>query len=411
MNALTTAAGVRKRVKIAPTPASGDKESATKPSKKKERGSWLPDGKSGPSRTSTRWQTKANTKTTLLRVAKSAEESAKTRRRLQKLQREKEKDKPKELTQADRLAEAERTERKNAKSLNRWEAMEKKRAEEQAAKLAALKDRKLDGPVISSWSGAAQWLGPKLVKVGGKETNFEPAAEPKKRGRKPKGYWEAMDRKASLVAENSALRTPQEETATPAPSEAAIDSGAPSEAAANASEAAPTPLTFTAPQNPDNFLNGIQELVLEPSEPSPAPAPASNEAPQTSTQAVPPVTYDPQYHPPLLLPPVSETSTRNLVMLESFDKLTAQDRVAYAFFYNNRKTPKPVKHAQELCPITSLPARYRDPSTGVPYANAYAYRKLQDLKKHQFIWSSMLGCFVGASGIVARGVPEGFSGA
>ncbi len=107
--------------------------------------------------------------------------------------------------------------------------------------------------------------------------------------------------------------------------------------------------------------------------------------------------------------PTVEYSTRNLVFLEKFDELSDEARQEYALFYNNRKTAKPVKHSQELCPITTLPVRYRDPSTGIGYSNVVAYKKLQELKEHKFIWSSMLGCYVGRDGgQVARGVPEGF---
>lgn len=61
-----------------------------------------------------------------------------------------------------------------------------------------------------------------------------------------------------------------------------------------------------------------------------------------------------------------------------------------------------------MCVITSQPARYRDPETGLPYANGYAYREIRRLVGNQFGWSSMLGCFVGPVGFGARGVPERF---
>lgn len=61
-----------------------------------------------------------------------------------------------------------------------------------------------------------------------------------------------------------------------------------------------------------------------------------------------------------------------------------------------------------LCVITSLPARYRDPQTGLPYANAYAYREIRRAAEQKYAWSSMLGCYVGPIGFAARGVPERF---
>lgn len=59
--------------------------------------------------------------------------------------------------------------------------------------------------------------------------------------------------------------------------------------------------------------------------------------------------------------------------------------------------------------ITSLPSRYRDTKTYLPYANSYAYREIQRTAAQNYSWSSMLGCYVGPVGIAARGVPERFT--
>ena len=271
--------------------------------------------------------------------------------------------------------------------------------------------------------------------VGSKETNIEPAPEGKKRGRKPKSYYEALEAGKEAEAENSSVGTPREQTNTPAPSEVAVNSGTITEVAIVPPEApSSTPITFTAPQGPDSFLHGIHEYASLPSEAAPPPglSTASMSHPQPApptplhnptTSQIPSQT-EPQQTPlqpnpgapsaplPLAPPPPPEPSTRNLVILTSFDTLPANSKQlnSYAFFSNSRKTPKPTKHAPELCAITSLPARYRDPSTGLGYANAYAYRKLQDLKKQNYVWSGMLGCYVGRSEVAARGVPDGFLG-
>ncbi|KAJ1977053.1 hypothetical protein H4R34_003743 [Dimargaris verticillata] len=52
-------------------------------------------------------------------------------------------------------------------------------------------------------------------------------------------------------------------------------------------------------------------------------------------------------------------------------------------------TPEPTQ-----CPITGLPARYKDPVTGIPYANAAAYRILQNLQRHRYRFSTQLRAFV-----------------
>ncbi|KAJ1975403.1 hypothetical protein H4R35_003163 [Dimargaris xerosporica] len=52
-------------------------------------------------------------------------------------------------------------------------------------------------------------------------------------------------------------------------------------------------------------------------------------------------------------------------------------------------TPEPTP-----CPITGLPARYKEPVTGIPYANVAAYRILQDLQRHKYRFSPQLRAFV-----------------
>ncbi|KAG5636002.1 hypothetical protein H0H81_009429 [Sphagnurus paluster] len=56
---------------------------------------------------------------------------------------------------------------------------------------------------------------------------------------------------------------------------------------------------------------------------------------------------------------------------------------------------RPLSRPRQTCPITGRQARYRDPRTGVPYADAHAYRVLTRLLNHEFAWSPALGCYVG----------------
>ncbi|CAL3969003.1 unnamed protein product, partial [Diplocarpon coronariae] len=64
--------------------------------------------------------------------------------------------------------------------------------------------------------------------------------------------------------------------------------------------------------------------------------------------------------------------------------------------------------SHELCAITGLPARYRDPKTGLPYHSAFAYQEIQKLKRSEYKWSQLVGCYVGLGTHAARGVPERF---
>lgn len=61
-----------------------------------------------------------------------------------------------------------------------------------------------------------------------------------------------------------------------------------------------------------------------------------------------------------------------------------------------------------LCVITSHPAKYRDPKTGLPYANSYAYREIQRVHRGDYKWSRLVGAWVGRGNYAARGVPEWF---
>jgi vacuolar protein sorting-associated protein 72 len=461
--ALTSTAALRKRPKIDPTQP---KPLVKKPAKKKERVTWLPNEDRSAARSSLRKQTIAHREETLARLKISEAQAKKMKVVKERRDREKAKNAPKAMTQADRLAEAERIERRNAKSLNRWETLEKKRIEEQAAKLAALKDRKLEGPFISLWSGKAFWRGPKLVQVY-KDFADDNPGEPKKRGRKPKGYHEQM---AALRAAGDSVPVSAHQSPGPSAVPQLSNQQAPPASTEKSTQANPI---FATPQGPANSLlsgiheyasmqdddNGANNTVVaarnateakdsktandQPVADAPTPderqpvipgreqdddAPKSevpvidpphsnmlqNDAMATPTPAlsgiIDPNSVEPQPLPPPVVPIEEGYTTKNMVILNKFEDLSDTGRKDYRLFYNTRKSTKPVRHAAELCPITMHPAKYKDPKTGIPYANVFAYKVLQELKDHKFIWSSMLGCYVGRGGApVARGVPEGFS--
>ncbi|RMZ75633.1 hypothetical protein DV738_g5391, partial [Chaetothyriales sp. CBS 135597] len=484
-----------------------------KPSKKKERVTWLPDQDAG-GRASLRKQTVAHREHTLARLRESEAQSKKLKALKAIRDRERAKDAPKAMTQADRLAEAERVERRNAKSLNRWEAMEKKRAEEQAAKLAALKERKLEGPVITWWSGKAIWRRPLLLDTAMEGASpVDSSGEPKKRGRKPKHFHEQLAagrapsipttpaphaQPSPLQQSNIIEQKPQQEQQPqqsqqpsqpphtpqapqilqqpqlqsmpepPVPPEAGKIAflpgihefaNLPDEGPANSSvlgnpaalntpalpkdtpvaDVAPSPVptpiaagtldaqtstphtTSDVDENPSKATT-IQPLQINNNTVAPAPAPVavapvplplqpdvasstnlittgseansgpSSSAPSLSVQTPPPV------------PIIEEFTTKNLVALDKLDELSDQERVTYNVFFRNKRVPRPPQRRPELCPITTQVARYKDPATGIGYANLMAYRVLQELKEHKFIWSPMLGCYVGRDGApAARG--------
>ena len=412
---LTSGAMLRKKVKIDPNLPSQSGQ-PKKPSKKKERTSWILGGDQKV-RQSTRAHTQIQTTTTKVRLLEDQVRQMKYREDREKKVREKQREQPqREVTQADRLEEAARIERKNLKSLNRWEESEKKRAEEQAAKLAALKDRSLDGPVLSWWSGRAKWTGPRLTMIGKKEATQVHVQrtstsndEPKRRGRKPKSFHEQQAALREAEAGAYSLGTPRGGSMTPAPSDAAgtpapdaVDVSPPETEAENAILAQFQLPLVPPPQLPEHsFLQGIQEYATMQGQ-LPVLGFQPHLAPALSVQAAPMASAPPE-------PVVIGHSTRNLVILDNFEGLTSAERRDFQFFYNKKAT-KLVKPDREMCPITSNQAKYCDPSTGIAYANSSAFKKLQELKQHQYTWSSMLDCFVGKTGLVARGVPESFLG-
>lgn len=58
--------------------------------------------------------------------------------------------------------------------------------------------------------------------------------------------------------------------------------------------------------------------------------------------------------------------------------------------------------------ITHQPARYRDPGTGLPFYNRYAYEEIQRLKRGDYRFSKLLGAWTGSGVWAAAGVPDRF---
>ena len=545
--ALTTTTGIRKKPKIDPT-ALHRAPDKPKPIKRRERFSWLPVDTDASGRTSLRKQTVAHRHSVMERLQENEEQRLKNKAVRDEKSKVKQATAPRDLTQADRLLEAAKNERRNAKSLNKWEAMEARRAEEQAARLAALKDRKLDGPVVTFYSSIHTYRGSTFPT----QDTGNDATKWKKRGPKPKTIQEvsamtpigshsfvlptpgnsnpstAQDSPAlppeeviaavptiqSLSAPLTGMSSPglnggvtaslisldvsQSRPRSSASNTTSMSQMAPITSSSNASVPehvkaetikGPGPLVHpVADIEHEKMRDGIKsgdisatkamtdrpahiavkdgqqippssdlasqlsgqigsQLKVEPaartvSNPTgpgdtivvslPATQPelskplvehhalqASNQAPlDQSISIIPQMTSSSGLIQPQTIhiegnlgstAPIEEViSTRNVVILAEFDDIDAAAKEAYSVFYNVKKAYKPPKYVTEQCPISSQPARYRDPTTGVAYASLHAYKKLKDMQQHRFIWSNMVGCYVGKHGHVARGVPPGF---
>ena len=172
--ALAKAAPSRKKVKIE-TPAESSRRASetpttTKPAektrKRSERVSWLPLEADTRVRTSSRTLSVQNKEKTLESMKESEARRIRQLEVIENAQKRKESVKVQPMTQAQRMAEAARIARINSKSLNTWEEAEAERAARQKARLDALHNRTLEGPVIRWYSGPAEWTDGKLTYVG-----------------------------------------------------------------------------------------------------------------------------------------------------------------------------------------------------------------------------------------------------
>ncbi|KAK4241698.1 YL1 nuclear protein-domain-containing protein [Achaetomium macrosporum] len=476
-----------------------------RPKKKSERTSWLPSPADMPTRASER-QTTRISKQQLHQ--KMVSDELRRRKQLEKMEKKAkllDAMKKPPMTQAERLAEAAIVEKRNLKSLNRWEEAEKQREEERMKKIAALKGRKLDGPVVTFWSGIQELQEGQSKHVGNLVSMEEKA--PRKKRQSAAAALAAKEAETGLstpatpgetsganTLESSGLKSEQPET--PAPSDtqrlpqagptttdpgqetsSAVGGPAPAStpmaptpippppdtragssgvlaapvlappagvspptlggqmpmlgmpagtksvlAAPNTAHATlplsmppPTPPSTIPPAAPPNVAAPTASTpnpkITVPAPPLPSTPTTPLQTPHTKTQppsAKPPDT--PQDVPPSAAEPPREGKvTRSCIILQNFDDHAIKDKQVQTQILFGRRMNKLAKPAHPpLCVITNLPAKYRDPKTGLPYYNSYAYHEIQRVYRGYYKWSRLLGAWVGRGDYAARGVPEGF---
>ena len=305
---------IRKKARISPTAAEAQSTTPVpRPKKKSERLHWLPAADEGPIRSSSRKQTVENKTIIHERMKKSEEQRIKQIGIMEAAAKRKEASKPKAMTQADRMAEAAKMEKKNAKSLNRWEETEKKRAEEQRAKLEALHNRQLSGPVITWWSGLARWVNGKLGQVGVKAIKDVEEAEG---GLKMGSSKDVVPDQLTGGGPEGILNHNTTMVPEPEPEPEPLTSASQQPNHAEQSEQ----VEFTPPHRDFGFLDGIHfyaslpattQQMREPSQIRKTPEPRS---PPGNAKNLPPTKTDPK-------PPANiiEYSSRNLIRLENID--------------------------------------------------------------------------------------------
>jgi len=174
----TTTASARASV-VAAAATAAVTDPAPRHKKKVDRITWLPEV--GGTRASGRKATVNNKQATHKRLKEHEKKRKQTLVQMQAAEQRRKANEVKPMTQEERLAHAAEIERENLNSVNHWEEAENQRQEERNAKLAALKNRKLEGPVISFWSGPAVWVNGKLEYVGKRQLIQDLDEEPQPR--------------------------------------------------------------------------------------------------------------------------------------------------------------------------------------------------------------------------------------
>lgn len=285
----------KKKVKIDPT-ASRAQTQAPRPKKKSERASWIPTPEDAPTRASARGTTKQSKEQLHQQMV---EREIKRQKQLQSMERaaaKKEAAKKPPMTQEDRLREAAKVEKSNAKSLNRWEEMELQREEEQRLRLAALQNRTLEGPVITWWSGMAEWVGDKLKKVGQTLIVDKEVKEKATRKRKAAEMEDSTNSTIVVVTKPPSIADSQgPATATPPPVVQTPDS---KDMIDPQLSSAPTPIPIPdiskTPVQPPRYTSPI---LAPPRQPTPPKEPTP-EPPRVSSVLAPPPMHGPYPPPP-----------------------------------------------------------------------------------------------------------------
>lgn len=304
------------------------------------------------------------------------------------------------LTQDALIAEALEVEEENRESLRRFLEME----EERRAK-GRLRKERIQGPFV-------RWVsvGLKVKRPAGEEKEGKKGEGGEERVR---GDDEALVRMGEGLGEEQRVRV--ETVIPPPPGEqtnktATIGSAqapAPTAMSAEAEKATPLPTSPLAPP--------AQEPTSTPAaqtHSTPAPQAPSTQKPPPNVSSTSNLTLDPAIaarteasslrlpppRAPLSTPssPRTELQARTLLSLERapedfewIDEFSALlgDHVRWDAYPYVPSRNRPLKPRQSICPITGLPAVYKDPRTGIPYANSYAYKVITRVLESGFVWT------------------------
>lgn len=336
----------------------------------------------------------------------------------------------KHLTQDALIREALEMEEENTQSLLHYLEQE----EERKARQRQAGKKHMSGPFV-------RWISVGLdqnifnsIEVRDAKAKKEPPSEERENAL-PQG------------TEAQAAREVPERT-TPLPTEEAgpePDSGAaePRTEAPNESREAPNEVAEPHSEAPNEAPEPRSETLSESREtPNEAPEPHT-EAPIESCEAVQPPSLacsEPnesaqETHPPLApshapmepaastdpdTPSSTEKTARTILSLHGLEPgATWVDEFRYLLgdhcawdrlpFVPSRN--RPYRPRQSTCVITGLPARYRDPRTGIPYATTEAYATIERVLRGEYVWTGSVHRSVALSaGMLAAAHDDGGAG-
>ncbi|KAI0996096.1 hypothetical protein K3495_g12085 [Podosphaera aphanis] len=420
------------------------------PKKRSERTSWLPAANDAPIRASSRDTTRQSKQELQLQMMDREIKRLKQLANMEKAAAAKAaKEKP-PLTQEDRLREAARVEKANAKSLSRWERAEEEREQEQKQRLANLHNRHMEGPVLTYWSGMATYIGGKLHKLG--KIDLDAKEKPATKKRKVE---EVDDSKSHQPTQNEvnlmSSSVPDGNTVQQATTPESIEKVPSAALSTPNSKMSKEPCIIIPRVSPAHPPQKPASSCLAPPPGLPLLAPPHQflvppPLNVSSPLPLPPFgyykTYSQQYHqypspfyqthvppyssstPPAPAPapaPAVERCLRTSLIFSNFAESAIKSRetqlrilLPFATTCPARFTKLPrtrTGNKDNSCVITGFPARYRDPKTGLPYCNLFAYQEIQKLQRGEILWSDLASVYVGKGSIgAALGVPDRFKG-
>lgn len=434
-----------------------DSKSTQPPKKKTERTSWLLSPNDVPIRASSRQTTRQSKQQLQVQMMDREIKRLKQLANMEKTAAAKVAKETPPLTQEDRLKEAARVEKANAKSLSRWERAEREREEEQRLRLTNLHNRHLEGPVITIWSGMATYVGGKLRKIGKQEILPEKPALKKRKAADNEEDKNKEDFEDGIGDPESdpKFNDNQNENLSTSPklhdniaiasmlgsemtqsrkSQAILQASNPNLLPQYSSPclAPPSGLPLTAPSHPflapptfdgtslpslgyySQQVNNGQNLPKDFQ--SHLHIPHQNLSPSlASSVSSPSIITEHCLRTSLIFTNFSENDikSRESQLNILFPHIrqsnnTSSRTTSLRATTKGSRTPRACQKSFS-CAITNYPAKYKDPKTGLYYSNLYAYKQLQKLQKGEIWWSDLVGSFVGSVSLIpAKGVPDKF---